>query len=88
MITPVVLLARQERTAFEDEDALAARGESMQQRPAARAGADDDDVVVVGHDTNWSGYKRKPYREKQLGVPAFSTIFSFCSGCAIQPFSA
>jgi hypothetical protein len=34
VIIPIVLLARQERPAFEHENAFAARGEPMQQRTA------------------------------------------------------
>ena len=47
---PVVLLAGDEVAALEHQDPLAGRGERPEQRPAAGARADDDDVVVVaGH---------------------------------------
>src|ERR1041384_4953105 len=61
VIIPIVLLARQERPAFEHEDALAARREAMQQRPPARARADDDDVEMLVHDGSWSGKGGRPY---------------------------
>lgn len=41
VIVPIVLLARQKRSAFQYEDALPARGEPMQQRPPARACRDE-----------------------------------------------
>src|ERR1051325_10437698 len=62
VIIPIVLLARQERPAFEHEDALAARGEPMQQRPPARPRADDDDVEMLVHDGSGSRGEEKPYR--------------------------
>jgi hypothetical protein len=34
----------------------------MQQRPPARARADDDDVEMLVHDGSWSGKEAKPYR--------------------------
>ena len=66
MIIPIVLLAWQERPAFQHEDALAAGGEPMEQRPPARARADDDDVEMIVHDGNWSGCGGKPYEIKPL----------------------
>jgi hypothetical protein len=44
---PVLGLAWQVTAALEQQDALAGGGEAVRERPAARAGADDDDVVVV-----------------------------------------
>lgn len=61
VIIPIVLLTRQERPAFQHEDALAAGGEPMQQRPPARARADDDDVEMLVHDGSWSRCGGKPY---------------------------
>ena len=46
----VLGLAREPAPAFQQQDPLARRGEMTSQRPAARAGSDDDDVVV-GHET-------------------------------------
>src|SRR6516225_12137130 len=48
---PVGLLPGDEVAALEEEDALAGGGQGVSQRPAAGAGADDDDVVAV-HGTN------------------------------------
>src|SRR5262249_5455099 len=42
---PVLLFARQPAAAFEEEDALARRGQVVRQGPAAGPAADDDDVV-------------------------------------------
>src|SRR5438552_18357877 len=61
-VAPIVLLARQERPAFQHEDALAAAGEPMQQCPPACARADDDDVEMLVHDGSWSGVRGKPYK--------------------------
>jgi hypothetical protein len=44
---PVLALARQVAAALEQQDLLARRCESVGERPAARAGADDYEVVVV-----------------------------------------
>ena len=44
---PVLGLAGRVTAALEQQDALAGGGEAVGERPAARAGADDDDVVVV-----------------------------------------
>jgi hypothetical protein len=46
---PVLHLAREEVAALEHQDALARIGDGVGERAAARAGSDDDDVVVVGH---------------------------------------
>src|SRR5437660_2588545 len=46
---PVVLLARYVLPSLEDQDALAGGGERPGQRAAARAGADDRDVVACRH---------------------------------------
>src|SRR6516162_48748 len=48
---PILLLARQEIAALQYEDSLARGRQSIGERTASRAGADDDDVVSVGgHD--------------------------------------
>ena len=44
---PVLRLARQPIASLEQQDALAGRREVRGQCPTARAGADDDDVVVL-----------------------------------------
>ena len=44
---PILRLARQEVAAFEDQDALAGRGQAIGERAAAGAAADDDDIVLV-----------------------------------------
>jgi hypothetical protein len=50
LAAPVLGLARQVAAALEHEDALAGRGQPVGQRAAARAGSDDDHVVVLrGH---------------------------------------
>ncbi len=46
---PVVHLAGQEVTPFEQQDPLAGRGQRAGQRAAARAGAYDDHVIVLSH---------------------------------------
>jgi hypothetical protein len=48
---PVLLLARDEIAALDDEDAGAGIGKGVGERAAARAGPDDDDVVAVDHWT-------------------------------------
>ena len=45
---PVVLLARHIVTAFEQENAFARRRQPVRERATARAGADNNDVVVCG----------------------------------------
>ena len=45
---PVLLLARQESAALQDQDALAGLGQTMRDGAATRAGSDDDEVVVGG----------------------------------------
>src|SRR6266446_4775505 len=62
VIIPIVLLARQERPAFQHQDALAAWRKAIQQSATARARADDDDVEMLVHDGSWSGHDGKPYR--------------------------
>src|SRR6516225_8917492 len=48
--TPVFPLTRQVIAAFEDQDALARRGEAISKRAAAGAAADDDHIVRLnGH---------------------------------------
>jgi hypothetical protein len=42
---PVLRLARQPVAALEEQDPLARRGKAVDERPSARAAADDDDVV-------------------------------------------
>src|SRR5438876_1089220 len=59
---PIVLFARHVRAALNEQNPLATRGEPMCQRAAARAGADDDDVEVIVHDEDWSGWGGKPYK--------------------------
>src|SRR6516165_3866956 len=50
---PVLRLARKVAAALQQEDALARRREAMGQCAAARAGADDDDVVELAcHETS------------------------------------
>src|SRR5204862_5663149 len=44
---PVLLLARHVAAPLEEEDALARGREAVGERPAPRAGADDDHVVVI-----------------------------------------
>src|SRR6516162_10487859 len=44
---PVFPLARQVIAAFEDQDALARRGQAVSKRAAAGAAADDDHVVTL-----------------------------------------
>src|SRR6266516_367612 len=44
---PVLLLAGNVDAALEQQDALAGGSEPVGQRAAARAGADDDDVIMV-----------------------------------------
>src|SRR6266571_4578329 len=44
---PVLLLARHVVAALEQQDAFAGGSEAVGQGAAARAGADDDDVIVV-----------------------------------------
>ena len=52
---PVLLLPRQEAPTFEQQHALAARGERVGECAAACPGTDDDHVVVVGHGmSSWS----------------------------------
>ena len=46
---PVLELAREPVAALEQEDALAGRSKVTSERPAARPGSDDDDVVGVHH---------------------------------------
>src|SRR6185369_1788417 len=48
-IVPIILLPRQERPAFQDQDPLPTRSKAIQQRPATGSGSDDDYVVVLGH---------------------------------------
>ncbi|CAG6390601.1 hypothetical protein SCOCK_10070 [Actinacidiphila cocklensis] len=67
---PVVPLPRQVVAAFEDQDPLAAGGQTVGEGSAARSAADDDDVVVViaGHTKApfwsrglpWSGHRPAP----------------------------
>src|SRR5262245_50384282 len=59
---PIVLFARHVRSAFNEQDAFAAGCETIRQRPAARACADDDHVEMVVHDGSWSREKRSPYK--------------------------
>jgi hypothetical protein len=40
----------------------------VQQRPAARACADDYDIEMVVHDRIGSGREGKPYKQKLLAV--------------------
>src|SRR6516225_348223 len=63
---PVGLLPGDEVAALEEEDALAGGGQGLGQRPAAGAGADDDDVVAV-HGTN---LRSGPGQEGSHGVCA------------------
>ncbi|MCG3163382.1 MAG: hypothetical protein JMDDDDMK_04779 [Acidobacteria bacterium] len=44
---PIVFLARHESAAFEQQNSFARRREFVRERPAARARADDDHVVMV-----------------------------------------
>src|SRR5260370_3806171 len=44
---PVLFLARQIIAAFQDENAFAGRCELQRQRAAARAAADDDNVIMI-----------------------------------------
>src|SRR5262249_24702301 len=46
---PIVLFPRHVRSALDEQDALAAGGEAIRERPPARAGADDDDVEMIRH---------------------------------------
>ena len=46
---PVLVLLRDEIAALEEQDARAGRRQRMRHRPAAGAGADDDEVVGLGH---------------------------------------
>src|SRR5262245_21917216 len=69
---PVILLARQIRPAFNDENALTARREFPRERPSARPGPDDNEVVVViaVHAGHLSRTRAIPYtalsRERRL----------------------
>ena len=56
LAAPILLLARQEIAAFEDQDAFAGRGQAMGERAAAGAAADDDDVVTVMRHGLLSGF--------------------------------
>src|SRR5688572_21422321 len=59
------IFLKSEQPALQHEDGFAARRELVQQPPAARPRADDDDVVMVGHTTRWSQGRREPY---SLGI--------------------
>src|SRR4051794_4420186 len=61
---PVLLLARQEVTAFEDQDALARRGQAVGERAAAGAAADDDDVVLVMRHGRSPGLRARARSER------------------------
>src|SRR5262249_43674015 len=61
---PVLLLARQEVAALEQQDAQSGGSEAMDERAAARAGADDDDVVVL-HGVACHEARQKPQRKMQ-----------------------
>jgi len=50
--TPVFRLPFQPAAPFDQQNALARRRESMGQRTAARARADDDDVIVGFHESS------------------------------------
>ena len=49
VVIPIILLARQERPPFQNQDILSARREAIQQRSTAGPGSNDDYVVVFGH---------------------------------------
>ena len=57
---PVVLLAAHVVAALDQQDPLARRGEVIRQRAAARAGADDDHVVVRHADVSRQARTRWP----------------------------
>ena len=63
--TPVRGLARQVVAAFDDENALAFRGDSLRQRGAARSASDDDQVVVVSHP--WKSPDKASCRRRRRG---------------------
>ena len=48
-IAPVVLLARKERPALQDQDLLPARRDTVEQCASTRSSSDDDNVVMVVH---------------------------------------
>ena len=48
-IAPVVLLAREERSALQHQDLLSARRDAVEQCASTCSGSDDDNVVMVVH---------------------------------------
>ena len=46
---PVLFLARQKITAFQEQNAFARRCQPVRQRAAAGAGANDDHIIVLVH---------------------------------------
>src|SRR6266446_2158809 len=49
VVIPIILLARQERPPFQNQDILSARRQAIQQRSTAGPGSNNDYVVVFGH---------------------------------------
>jgi hypothetical protein len=56
---PVVRLAGQEVAAFQQQDPLARGGQGVRQRAAARAGPDDDHVIVLGHGSTITAWRTR-----------------------------
>src|SRR5712664_2242593 len=95
MIIPIILFAGQEGTAFQHEDALAARREAIQQGAAASSGSNNDHVEVFGH-TEMSRLRRQSLTQGQspraippAGVDLPSNSAMRClSGATISSTSA
>src|SRR5690349_3529301 len=95
MIIPIILFARQERPAFEHEDAFATWGQTIQQGAAASSGSNNDHVEVFGH-TEMSRLRRQSLTQAQFpralqpaGVDLPSNSAMRClSGATISSTSA
>src|SRR5713101_4675390 len=76
---PVFLLTRDIRTAFEQQDPFARRRQFVGQRPAARAGTNDDDIVVI----------RLRHRTSNLGIRCWELVASRSEvlNCRYQPLA-
>jgi len=73
-VAPVLLLAWQKRSTLQHKNVFAAGRKTIQERAAARARADDDDVKVFVHDGSWSVARGKPYRSEGHTIPVAPSL--------------